>query len=89
MIIDEKVIWNVYDTYNLCAESIMDVFTENYGLFKLKVFTKYNNNPIIIEKYNVLGWNHVDDYFTLYEDASLNKKITEIKINEIKKIMKE
>ena len=86
---NEKVVFDVYDTYKLCASHIFDVFTENYGLFKLKVTMKYEDNPIFIEKYNVIGWNHEEDYFTLYEDPSLNKKIKQIKIKKIKKIEKE
>lgn len=84
----EEVLWNIYGTYNLCGQTIMDVFTENYALFKLKVMMKNEDAPIYIEKYNTIGWNPDNDYFTLYENPSLNKKIRTMKIRNIQVIKK-
>lgn len=78
--------WNIYQTDSLCSQTIFDLFADNYALNKLKVKMKNEDAPIIIEKYNVLGWNHEYDYYTLYETPSLNKKIRSIKISNIQEI---
>ncbi len=83
---DEEVVWNIYGTYDLCGQTIFDVFTENYALFKLIVIMKYEDAPFFIEKYNTIGWDSDNDYFNLYENPSLNKKIREIKIKNIQEI---
>lgn len=85
---DEEILWNVYGTYNLCGLTIFEAFTENYALFKLKVMMKYEDAPLIIEKYNTIGWDCDKDYFTLYETPSLNKKLRKIKIGNIQEIKK-
>ena len=85
---DENIVWNVDDVHSNIKESLFNVFKEFYGQNKLNVYFKYQDNPLVIEKYNVLSYVSDEDYFTVYETPSLNKTITKFDMNTVEKIIK-
>lgn len=84
----ENTVWSIYETTSDVKESIFNVFKEFYGLNKLNVYFKGNDNPLLIEKFNVIGMTSYNDCFTLYETSSLNKIIQKFDFNDIEKIVK-
>ena len=67
------------------GSSLFEIFCENYAINEVQVFFK-NDVLVFVKKYNVLGWDNPNDYFTLYEDSSKNNRLCVFRFDSVKRL---
>ena len=79
------IVWDDSKCKSDKGRVLFEIFSEHYARNDLKVLF-VDGETIIVKKYNVLGLEIGNDYFTLYEDASQNKRLGILGFDTIKQV---
>lgn len=78
-----ELCWRSDDCHYDKGCTLFDVFLEHYAINQVKIVFN-NGEHILLEKYNVIGWDKTSNIFNVYETPTLNVILSSFDYNDVK-----